>query len=99
MEDEDNVSKWVTFCPDYPHLFRPLKWWEHVPIDDLPKYVKWGYGDRTHVAKIDHYEINNHSGNLYAHTVSNELLLLGEQDHPATEAEYNEYLTKLNEDA
>jgi len=23
-EDEDNVQRWVTFCPDYPHLFKLL---------------------------------------------------------------------------
>jgi hypothetical protein len=91
--DTENMS---AFFGKYPHLFRALSWWEHVPIDELPKYVKWANGERIHVAKIDHYELNNHSGNLYAHTVSNESLLLGEQDHPATEAEYNDYITKLN---
>jgi hypothetical protein len=23
-EDEEDVTKWVTFCPDYPHLFKLL---------------------------------------------------------------------------
>jgi hypothetical protein len=91
--DTENMS---AFFGKYPHLFRPLKWWEHVPIDELPKYVKWVAGDRIHVAKIDHYELNSLLGNVYAKTSNNESLLLGEQDHPSTEAEYQEYITKLN---
>jgi hypothetical protein len=23
-DDEDNPQRWVTFCPDYPHLFKLL---------------------------------------------------------------------------
>jgi len=95
-EDKDNPLLWVSFCPKFPHLFRPLKWWEGLAVDELPKYVKWNSGDRTHVAKIDSYEFNSLLGNVYAKTSNNESLLLGEQDHPATEAEYNDYITKLN---
>jgi hypothetical protein len=26
----------------YPHLFKPLQWWEERQIDDMPEYVKVG---------------------------------------------------------
>ena len=95
-EDEDNVQKWVTFCPDFPHLFRMLKWWEHVPVEELPKYVKWGSGNSVHVHKIESYEFTAIFANVYANTNEGESLLLSDCDHPATEAEYTDYLTKLN---
>ena len=25
---------------DFPHLFRELKWWEGINIEDAPKYIK-----------------------------------------------------------
>lgn len=99
-EDEDNVQKWVTFCPDYPHLFRLLKWWEHVPVDELPKYVKWqGEEDRIWMAAIRKWSVENCGTYFYGQMVgSDELvkLLVSENDIPATEAEYTDYITKLN---
>lgn len=84
------------FYSKYPHLFRLLKWWEHVPIDELPKYVKWGSGNSVHVHKIESYEFTAIFANVYANTNEGESLLLSDCDHPATEAEYNEYINKLN---
>jgi len=94
-EDEDNPHRWVTFCPDYPHLFRPLKWWEGLAIDELPKYVKWQ--TTKFVANVEYKEIY---GILYAKNVLSgfwhTLPQYAEGTEPATEAEYNEYLTNLN---
>jgi len=96
-EDEDNVQKWVTFCPDYPHLFRLLRWWEGLDIDELPKYVK---GKLLYSKPVGVFKV------IWKMEGSN--LLLREFDHnifswlvdcnlqPATEAEYQEYLSKLN---
>lgn len=96
-EDEEDVSKWITFCPDYPHLFRLLKWWEHVPKVELPEYVKgklltskpvgvfkviWKVqGGSLLIREFDH--------NIFSWFVDCNL-------HPATESEYQDYLTKLN---
>jgi len=95
LEDEDNVHRWVTFCPDYPHLFRLLKWWEHVPVDELPKYIK---SEMTKsVAKVEYKEIDGilHAKNVLSDNWHN---VKGYSDGTiiATEAEYNEYITKLN---
>ena len=104
-EDEDNVQRWVTFCPDYPHLFRLLKWWEGLAIDELPKYVKWGdtikrvkyipkEGGLIHLwdnkGEIEYIESAKHlDGTGYEYYPL-------EDCEPATEAEYNDYLNKLN---
>jgi hypothetical protein len=26
---------------DYPHLFKPLKWWEDRKVEDMPEYYKY----------------------------------------------------------
>ena len=109
-EDEDNVSKWVTFCPDYPHLFRLLKWWEHVPVDELPNYVKWVDGNDVECIKVKEWlfikndtpfddgrlftaeEIDEDGDDYcydFAYNYDGEIF-------PATEAEYQDYLNKLN---
>lgn len=99
------------FYSKYPHLFRLLKWWEHVPVDELPKYVKVVDGDgeveyinvkEWNLTKPNkHYcegklftvdEIDAH-GDLFTWFFPYEY---SEELTPATEAEYNEYLTKLN---
>ena len=83
----------------YPHLFRLLKWWEHVPVDELPKYMKWQSDDKVRVAKIEKYSVEHDDAYVYAYIGNNKLadkLMLNDNDHPATEAEYQDYLTKLN---
>jgi hypothetical protein len=95
IEDEDNVSKWITFCPDFPHLFRLLKWWEGLAFDELPICVK--SKTTKFVAKVEYknvgvlvYVKNTRFDEWHA------LASYSEGIEPATEAEYQEYLTKLN---
>jgi hypothetical protein len=94
-DEETNPHRWVTFCPDFPHLFRHLKWWEGLAIDELPKYVKWQ--TTKFVANVEYKEIY---GILYAKNVLSDnwhnIKGYSEGTEPATEAEYQEYLTKLN---
>jgi hypothetical protein len=106
-EDETNPLRWVTFCPKFPHLFRLLKWWEHVPIDELPKYVKWVDGSCAEYFKVDKWLLEKPTeddieGILFVgdNPYSGGLIYdyIGEL-HPSTESEYNDYITKLNEDA
>lgn len=94
-EDEDSPYFWVDFCPDYPHLFRLLKWWEHVPVDELPKYIK---SETTDVVANVEYELCG--WDIYAKNTRSELwhklAEYADGTIPATEAEYTDYLTKLN---
>ena len=93
-EDEDSPYFWVDFCPDYPHLFRLLKWWEHVPKNELPEYVK---GKLLTSKPVGVFKV--------IWKLDGKNLLLREFDHkifswfvdcnlhPATEAEYTDYIT------
>jgi len=98
-EDEEDVQKWVTFCPDYPHLFRLLKWWENVPVYELPKYVKCKYKGWDGVYKVNEWIASiSHKGQYYTVLVdgNNGCQAWGHICIPSTEAEYTDYLTKLN---
>ena len=94
-EDEEDVQKLVTFCPDYPHLFRLLKWWEHVPVDELPRYIK---SEMSNVVANVEYELCR--WDIYAKNTRSELwhklAEYADGTIPATESEYTDYLTKLN---
>jgi hypothetical protein len=103
-DDEDNPHRWVTFCPDYPHLFRPLKWWEGLAIDELPKYVKWQGINDTEYFEVGEWILrppndNEVYGNLFENKDYWEGCFVYNYDgeiYPATEAEYQDYITKLN---
>jgi len=95
-EDEDNVQRWVTFCPDYPHLFRLLKWWEHVPVDELPKFLK-----RKRDGIVVNVKYENGKNGIRVRNTEWDKLVFDLKDYtnsciPATEAEYTDYLNKLN---
>ena len=110
-EDKDYPLNWVDFCPKFPHLFRLLKWWEHVPVDELPKYVKWELDDSiTEYFKVSEWlfiknDEDDEDGRLF---VTEEIDNHGDaftwdfnydydgEIYPSTESEYNDYLTKLN---
>ena len=83
------------WCDKYPHLFRLLKWWEHVPVDELPKYIK---SETTDVVAAVGYELCGYD--IYAKNTRSELWhkLADYADGtiPATESEYNDYINKLN---
>jgi hypothetical protein len=99
--DTENMS---AFFGKYPNLFRALSWWEHVLMDELPKYVKWVDGSCTEYFKVDKWVLekptlddiegilfvgdNPYSGGLVYDYIG--------EIYPSTYAEYNDYLTKLN---
>lgn len=95
-EDEEDVQKWVTFCPDYPHLFRLLSWWERLDADDYPKYIKVEYLSGDEIYKVKEYrDLGNTKYAFHEYLNVSDLVDLN-SCIPATEAEYTDYLTKLN---
>jgi hypothetical protein len=103
-DEETNPHRWVTFCPDYPHLFRLLKWWEGLAIDELPKYVKWVDGNDVEYFKVDEWlrfqtnDAFDEGGTLFMHDdyCTQFAYNYDGEIYPATEVEYNDYITKLN---
>ena len=91
-EDEEDVSKWVTFCPDYPHLFRSLEWWQLFPINELPKYIK-DCKVGKHVIRVDRWVVR-YGDNAFI-SEANKLIdyaMIPNYFIPATEEEYNTYI-------
>jgi hypothetical protein len=95
-DEETNPLRWVTFCPDYPHLFRPLKWWDMLDANEYPKYIKVEYLSGEEIYKVKEYrDLGANKYAFYEYLNVSDLVDLNSCE-PATEAEYNEYLTKLN---
>ena len=88
----DTVSK-------YPHLFRPMPWWEKREESDMPTYIKWEHKSEKgepeiKVEKIKYWFLevgswrwigeNGDMGNFYYYKDE-------DQYQPADESEYQEY--------
>ena len=40
---------------NFPHLFKPLQWWEDREEKDMPEYVKWRYMPECDAKTMDGY--------------------------------------------
>lgn len=74
------------WCDKYPHLFKPLQWWEDRKPEEMPKYLKLKPGQEW-VSKPIHYILaydvicpDKESGTFQPQL---------ENFIPATETEYN----------
>jgi hypothetical protein len=81
----------------FPHLFKKLEWWEDRKPEEMPQYVK--YAENGMVAKVDRFDMETTSawfmyleGGIHPYCPGGSAL---ENTHwlPATESEYNEYIT------
>ena len=84
--DEKQVAMNKDTVESFPHLFRPLQWWEDREEKDLPKFVK--HGENGKPRKVFEYVLR-----------WNEVVFEGGRTRkinkdwlPATETEYNSYL-------
>jgi len=41
-----------SFFKDYPHLFKPMAWWEERDVKDMPEYVKSLVGSEHRIYKV-----------------------------------------------
>lgn len=39
ISTEGQFIEWESFFKEYPHLFKPLEWWEERAIEDMPEYI------------------------------------------------------------
>lgn len=99
--DEEYVGK-SSFneLKNFPHLFKPLEWWEERNIQDLPKYLKSKYED----GKFDFYKVEKYFykySDLRFEWIDDESsetfkeLLKYSGCLPSTEEEYLEYIKTL----
>lgn len=81
---ENSRSSGVTIDPKkFPLIFRPLEWWEHRKVREMPKYIKGIISGKVY--KVKKWDLKNKNGwicsdgwNSYHHTGI----------VPATESEY-----------
>jgi hypothetical protein len=76
---------YTTGVDKYPHLFKPLQWWEKRNVEDLPEYVY----DKSYkqIFKIERWEYNVDNVITYAKVKTgylscmSDLILLTEQKY------------------
>lgn len=119
FDGKDN-GQWVTTDPEdknclygfdpllYPHLFKPLEWWEERDKNDMPMYLKqtgmvnssgehspdWYLKIRNHF-QAGNGEWRDNSYNIFCAELDYRTTGIGmsyASFFPATETEYNEYL-------
>lgn len=87
------------FFDKYPHLFRKLEWWEERKIEDMTAYVKLVIDNNIgFVHKVEKWSgANIHGVPLYEYKnkVGYQTTLSVTDLLPATESEYNEYISKF----
>lgn len=93
--DEDGKHiEWEAFYKHYPHIFKPLEWWEERAPEEIPGYVKFAkensYGHFGEVIKIDEIKISKGGFGIVCHDKGT---WWATDCLPATESKYNEYLT------
>lgn len=104
LEDDDNVSSWITYAKDFPNIFRKLNWWEHRELDEMPRWVKWKHKDdkrrSKHVIEV-HWSIKD--GELMIkRSIYSDAYWFKVSDYeitPATKEEYLNYLKSNQNDS
>jgi hypothetical protein len=88
----------------YPHLFKPLQWWEERKPEEMPEYVK--ITERPMLTKefveigavvkiLKHFSTSDNQFNSRGCQVFGDDYMSYSKCVPATEAEYNAYLKTL----
>lgn len=78
------------YLDKYPHLFKPLAWYEEREIDDLPIYLK--SKNTGAVTKIEQY--HQIGKMLYVIYITGHQFIMPEYFLPATSTDYQNYQSK-----
>ena len=64
-EEQTDMTKGI-FIKPYPHLYKPLNWWEHRKVEDMPKkvvsLVVTGGKDKEEIITVDSWDMSNFTG-------------------------------------
>jgi len=83
-----DTGKWVgkAQVAEFPHLFRPMPWWEHRNPEDMPEYLKLDIG---YVKEVESY--SSTEGLDYVYFQNDHCSYPLYMTIPATFKEYQEY--------
>lgn len=90
--DYDGMRRvYQTELNQYPHLFKPLSWWEDRDFNDMPEYIKAKERDGSYVLyKITGWNFGEYTTGYFENGVP---ISMEENDIlPATEEEYTQYI-------
>ena len=85
IEGHGLIGMKISEMEPYPHLFKPLQWWEYRKPEDMPEYVKDAFNQ---IHKPTSWGVFN--GGVMC--VIRFGMCKASNLMPATESEYNEYI-------
>lgn len=87
---------WKEIITKYPHIFKPLKWYERRAIEEMPEYVKCKGKFLTPkgIYKVDKWYNNNLIGAMVIIPPDSGAFIGINQLTPATEQEYISFTSK-----
>jgi hypothetical protein len=99
-DDRKTIFCELYFAP-YPHLFRPLQWWEERTEDEMPEYVKLVLNGRI---EFVHHVLGWEEQNFYGQPLYKYINMVGHESTfcvisllPATLEEYEQYQSTLTD--
>jgi len=90
---EYDGKNWITKSEtdNYPHLFKPLQWWEEREREDMPDYIRI----EDMVVEVDCYVYDIGFNFYYGESAGYSKRVFNEYTIPATLSEYTQYLSQI----
>jgi len=87
-----DTNRWdgVLHLAKYPHLFRPLSWWEFRDEKDMRGYFKCAWRGEIYCIKIDKWEKD---GSMYYYKIDG-MTFCANYSTPTTATDYENYLNQ-----
>lgn len=89
--EHDGIN-WIdkTECDEFPHLFKPLAWWEERGEADMPEYIIGKHQGFDHYIKVIKWAV--YSDNFI--TCVDGIFYYAKYSEPISETEYLNYINK-----
>jgi hypothetical protein len=92
LKDCQGERTWLsTYFDKYPHLFRKLEWWEERKENDMPDYLKSVKSNL--IVGVITWHTNHVTVGIQNDFFNREDIELTRKYLPATESEYNQYIS------
>lgn len=89
----DNKFLLESYYSDYPAIFKKLEWWEERTVDEMPEYLKNKTAIPVTFSKVEKWEFEGKERWITLSGRMPFVALMWAID-PASESEYNDYISK-----